>query len=130
VCVRTRKAAFRAEKIGSGQERQGLNSLRNKSGHGKDREGLKPGFFWIVYGPTEVGALIQNRAFSAPAKLFPETKSSSHAGSKSPCLSFPVPNFSAGCKAHSSAADNQCAGANPLASFLHKPRSGHAHFVP
>jgi hypothetical protein len=48
-----RKAAFRAGKIGSGPERRGLNSLRNKSGHGKDRQGLKPGFFGIVYGPTK-----------------------------------------------------------------------------
>jgi hypothetical protein len=37
-CVRTRKAEIRAEKFGSGQERQGL----------------KPDIFSIVYGPTKV----------------------------------------------------------------------------
>jgi hypothetical protein len=56
--------------------------LRENSEPGKRGKGLKPGIFPIVYGPTKSRALIQNRAFPQPVTLFPETKSSSHAGCK------------------------------------------------
>jgi hypothetical protein len=31
-----------------------LKGLRKNSGPGKDRQGLKPGILWLVYGPTKV----------------------------------------------------------------------------
>jgi hypothetical protein len=62
VRVRTRKAAFRKEKFESGQERQELNSLRNKLGQGKDGQGLK-------------ARHILNR-FTARLKSCPDTKQS------------------------------------------------------
>jgi hypothetical protein len=52
----------------------GLKRLRKNSGPGKDRAGAEAPNFSFVYGTT-------NRACPEPVKLFPETKSSSHADS-------------------------------------------------
>jgi len=39
---------------GAGKRGRGLCSLRNKSGQGKDMQGLKPNLFSVFYGPTKV----------------------------------------------------------------------------
>jgi hypothetical protein len=48
------KSSLQSGKIPERTGEQGLNNLRNKLGRGKDRQGLKPGFLGIVYGPTKV----------------------------------------------------------------------------
>jgi hypothetical protein len=49
---------------------------------------------YLVSGHDSIRALIQNRAFSQPVKLSPETISSSHAGLKP--VVFNNQSFSAG----------------------------------